>query len=120
MKHIGNGRMIASNQKQLMAWRQDIALAAQIAWSDYGDFIKFDGAVRLDIKFCVPRVRAAAKRTHPITPYDLDKLCRAVGDALSVNLDMITNDAQICELNAMKVFADDCLFGAHITVTEML
>lgn len=120
MRHIGNGRMIASNQKELATWRQDVALAAKQAWVESGMLIKFDGAVRLDIKFCVPRKRAAAKRKYPITPYDLDKLCRAIGDALSVNLDLITNDAQICELNAVKVFADDCIFGAHISVTELL
>ena len=120
MKHIGRGRMIPSNKKALDAWRADVALAVQQAWLTQGDLIKFDCAVSVEVKFCVPRPAAAKKRKHPTTPYDLDKLCRAIGDGISVNIDLVANDSQICELRAVKVFADDCIFGAHVTVTELL
>ncbi len=120
MKHIGRGRMIPSNKKDLDAFRSAIALAVKEEWLRLGEVIKFDQAVSLEIKFCMPRSAAAKKRTHPITPYDLDKLCRAVGDGISVNVDLVANDSQICELRAVKVFADDCIFGAHVTVTELL
>jgi Holliday junction resolvase RusA-like endonuclease len=119
MKHIGGGRMIASNDKKLKAWRETIALAVQSRRLEMGELVSFAGAVRVDVQFCVPRVQAAAKRTHPTTPYDLDKLCRSVGDAVSVNTDLVVNDSQIVVWNASKVFADGCPFGAHITVTEM-
>jgi Holliday junction resolvase RusA-like endonuclease len=119
MRHIGGGRMIASNDKKLKAWREAIALAVQSKRLETGELVSFAGAVRVDVKFCVPRVKAAAKRTHPTTPYDLDKQMRAVGDAISVNTDLVVNDSQIVVWNASKVFADGCPFGAHITVTEM-
>jgi Holliday junction resolvase RusA-like endonuclease len=119
MKHIGGGRMIASNDKKLKAWREAIALAVQSKRLKCGELVSFAGAVRVDVKFCVPRVKAAAKRTYPTTPYDLDKQMRAVGDAISVNTDLVVNDSQIVVWNASKVFADGCPFGAHITVTEM-
>ena len=119
MRHIGGGRMIASNDKKLKAWRDQIALSVAIERNNLGNLLTFDGAVRLEIKFCVERKKAAAKRTYPTTPYDLDKLCRAVGDGISVNTDLVANDSQIVELVASKVFADGCPFGAHITVTEM-
>jgi Holliday junction resolvase RusA-like endonuclease len=120
MKHIGRGRMIASNKKALDAWRADVALAVYEEWLRLGDVVKFDCAVGVEIKFCVRRPAAAKKRKHPTTPYDLDKLCRAIGDGISVNIDLVANDSQICELRAVKVFADDCMFGAHVTVTELL
>jgi Holliday junction resolvase RusA-like endonuclease len=119
MKHIGGGRMIASNDKKLKAWREAIALAVASERLNRGELVSFVGAVRVDVQFCVPRVKAAAKRTYPITPYDLDKQMRAVGDGLSVNCDLIQNDSQIVVWNASKVFADGCPFGAHILVTEM-
>lgn len=119
MKHIGRGRMIPSNKKALDAWREAVALAVAQEWLRLGQVIKFEQAVRLDIRFCVPRSGVAKKRLHPITPYDLDKLCRAIGDGISINVDLLKNDSQICELHARKVFADGCPFGAHITVTEL-
>ena len=118
MKHIGVGRMIASNDKALKAWRSDVALACQIERNRVGG-LQFAGAVRLDVKFCVTRSKAAAKRVYPVTPYDLDKLCRSIGDAISVNCDLLVNDAQIVQLNAVKVFGDGCPYGVHVSVTEL-
>lgn len=119
MRHIGGGRMIASNNKALKAWRADVALACDQEINRLGELVQFTGAVSLSVKFCVTRSKAAAKRMYPVTPYDLDKLCRAVGDALSVNSSLIVNDAQIVRLDAVKVFGDGCPYGCHITVTEL-
>ena len=119
MRHIGGGRMIASNDKKLKAWREAIGVAVAARRLDSGELVSFDSAVRLEVKFCIERNKAAEKRKHPTTPYDLDKLVRAVGDGISVNSDLLKNDSQICQIVASKVFADGCPFGAHITVTEM-
>lgn len=119
MKHIGGGRMIASNHKALTAWRADVALACQQEMLGRGEFTQFTGAVRLSVKFCVTRSKAAAKRPYPVTPYDLDKLVRGIGDAISVNYPLLANDAQIVAIDAVKVFGDGCPYGCHITVTEM-
>ena len=119
MKHIGGGRMIAANDKALKAWRSDVATAFLIEQNRLGELIQFTGAVKLGVKFCVQRSKAAEKRTHPVTPYDLDKMVRAIGDAVSVNCELLLNDSQIVAIDAVKVFADGCPFGAHITVTEL-
>ena len=119
MRHIGGGRMIASNDKALKAWRDSVALAVQQERNRLQDVVQFTGAVRLDVQFCVERVKAAKDRAYPVTPYDLDKLIRAVGDGISVNCDLLVNDSQIVVINATKVFADGCPYGGHITVTEL-
>ena len=119
MRHIGGGRMIASNDKKLKLWRNEIALAVAVERNNVGELVSFDSAVRLDVKFCVQRTKAAEKRQYPTTPYDLDKLVRAVGDGVSVNTNLLKNDSQIVQIVASKVFADGCPFGAHVTVTEM-
>lgn len=119
MRHIGGGRMIASNDKALKAWRESVALAVSQERNRLQDVVQFTGAVRLDVQFCVERVKAAKDRAYPVTPYDLDKLVRAVGDGISVNSDLLMNDSQIVVINASKVFADGCPYGCHITVTEM-
>jgi Holliday junction resolvase RusA-like endonuclease len=111
--------MIASNDKKLKSWRESIALAVAVERNALGELVSFDSAIRLDVKFCIQRNKAAEKRQHPTTPYDLDKLVRAVGDAVSVNTDLLKNDSQIVQIVASKVFADGCPYGAHITVTEM-
>jgi len=119
MKHIGGGRMIASNDKALRAWRSDVATAYLVEQNRLGELVQFAGAVKLNVKFCVQRSKAAEKRAYPVTPYDLDKLIRGIGDAVSVNSSLVLNDSQIVVIEASKVFADGCPFGAHITVTEL-
>lgn len=119
MKHIGGGRMIASNDKALRAWRSDVATAYLVEQNRLGELVQFAGAVKLNVKFCVQRSKAAEKRAYPVTPYDLDKLIRGIGDAVSVNASLLLNDSQIVVIESSKVFADGCPFGAHITVTEL-
>ena len=114
MRHIGGGRMIASNQKVLKAWRLAIAGAARAA-TDYG----FDGAVKVKVTFWVSRRPRDKKDEYPVHPYDLDKLCRAVGDAISIECDLVANDSQIIEWLAVKRFTNVGEPGAQITVTEM-
>lgn len=111
--------MIASNDKALKAWRESVALAVQKERNRLQDVVQFSGAVRLDVQFCVERVKAAKDRAYPVTPYDLDKLIRAIGDGISVNCDLLVNDSQIVVISASKVFADGCPYGGHITVTEL-
>lgn len=119
MKHIGGGRMIATNDKALKAWRSDVATAFLVEQNRLGELVQFTGAVKLLVKFCVQRSKAAEKRTYPVTPYDLDKLIRGIGDAISVNSSLVLNDSQIVVIEASKIFSDGCPYGAHITVTEL-
>ena len=114
MRHIGGGRMIASNQKALKAWREAIASAAREVTD-----LKFDSAVKIKVTFWVSRRPRDKKDEYPVHPYDLDKLCRAVGDAVSIECDLVANDSQIVEWLATKRFTNVGEPGVEITVTEM-
>jgi crossover junction endodeoxyribonuclease RusA len=46
----------------------------------------------------------SAKRDYPTVPPDLDKLQRAIGDALSIDAGYIKDDAQIVEWHATKQY----------------
>ena len=115
MKHIGGGRMIASNDKKLKVWRQAIIDAVHQKFLDIEEVVFFDQALKLEIRFCVERPKTV-KREFPTTPYDLDKQVRAVGDALTLS-GLISDDAIITDILASKRYGDGCPFGAHITLT---
>ena len=83
-RHVGDGRMVESS-KDLPAWRSSVAWAARAA---HGSRAAMDGPLAMELSFTFPmpasrpkrdRVRGVKWRT--VKP-DLDKLCRAVFDAL--------------------------------------
>ena len=115
MKHIGNGRMIASNDKKLKPWRLAVVNAIQQRWLDDEHVVYFDQAIKLEVAFCVERPKTV-KRELPTTPYDLDKLVRAIGDALTVS-GLISDDAIITDILAAKRYSDGCPFGAHVVIS---
>ena len=57
------------------------------------------------------------KRLAVTVPPDLDKLQRAVGDALSINAGLIKDDAQIIEWHARKEYGDQ---GGVVIQVEFL
>ena len=121
-KHVGNGVMVESS-KALRPWRDSVTAAAMAAHSGPA----LDGALYLDVVFRFPcptsrskshRVAAASpggalKTTAP----DLDKLVRAVGDALT-HAGVIADDARICSIATEKVEVTGWT-GAHIEVWEV-
>lgn len=115
MKHIGNGRMIASNDKKLKVWRQAIIDAVHQNFLDAEHVVFFDSAIKLEVTFCVERPKTV-KREFPTTPYDLDKQIRAVGDALTIS-GLISDDAIITDILASKRYGDGCPYGAHVTIS---
>jgi crossover junction endodeoxyribonuclease RusA len=115
MKHIGNGRMIASNDKKLQPWRLAVVNAIQQRWLDTHEKTFFDQAIRVEMSFCVSRPKTV-KREYPTTPYDLDKLVRAIGDALTVS-GVISDDAIITDILAAKRYSDGCPFGVHVVIS---
>jgi Holliday junction resolvase RusA-like endonuclease len=114
MKHIGNGRMIASNDKKLKAWRAAVVEAIQQQFLIDGDLTHFEVACRLSIRFCVGEP-AKLKRDYPTVPYDLDKLIRAIGDACQ-DSGLVSNDSIFVNIDASKRYAEGCPYGAHILV----
>lgn len=87
----GGHAVVTHNSKSLMPWRNAIAHAAREAGWD-GRWL-LDGAVELDVTFWYRRPESHygagghIKRSAPSHPHkagkDLDKLLRAVGDALN-------------------------------------
>jgi crossover junction endodeoxyribonuclease RusA len=98
--------ILTSTNPKLKSWRQLVAESANVALArlDKADrTILLDG-VRLTIAFYLPRPMSLAKRVtaHTKKP-DIDKLLRAVCDALSGVV--FRDDSQICELVAVKHYA---------------
>jgi Holliday junction resolvase RusA-like endonuclease len=107
---IHQGRVIMSEQAtRNRPWRALIENAAPT-------FIRESASpgqpLAIRLLFAVTRTPAAAQRTHPATQSaqgiggDLDKLVRLALDALE-SCGVLTNDAQIVDIEAKKVYADD-------------
>jgi len=101
-RHVGRGILVEAS-KEVGPWRERIALAA----ADHADtLIQKPDEVRVLLQFTLPRPASAPKtRKLPASKRpDLDKLARAVLDALT-NV-IFEDDSQVVSLNASKYIAD--------------
>lgn len=116
-KHVGNGRIIESNPN-IRKWRATLTAHAvaemiHIDRRDGGQHFPYTGPCTLIVAFHFPRpkhhyrsgkyadqLRAVAPRHMQVGP-DLDKLVRAVGDALK-DAGAITDDKQVNVIRAAK------------------
>lgn len=98
MKHVGGGRLVHS--KKLLAWRKQVAQAVRSVTLD-----KINGPVVADVLFVIGRPKSV-KRDLPTVPPDLDKLQRAIGDALSIDCDFLVDDSMIVEWHSRKIYGD--------------
>ena len=90
----------------LKDWRRAIADAARAYMAEYGLESPADGPLWMTVTFYLPRPASASKRVlYPAKKPDCDKLCRAVGDALSKIA--YTDDSRIVDLLVRKRFAVD-------------
>lgn len=107
----GRGRtnLVESNDKKLRAWQNTIVRAVQ---DDGGEPLhRFDRnePVGMQLIFAMPRTSRLPKTDrvpdppHTVKP-DLDKLVRAVGDALT-KAEVIGDDAQIDDTYSRKRYA---------------
>jgi crossover junction endodeoxyribonuclease RusA len=115
MKFIGRGRAIHS--PELVKWRQEIAA---VAVREMAARLPLDGPVVLDAKFYLPRPKSTPKRiVWPSKRPDLDKLVRAVGDALVFG-GVLADDSQIVRLHATKHYSDtDWPCGVSVIVGQI-
>ena len=116
-KSIGGGRFIEAS-KFLPSWRTDVKIAATTAVTMNGWKIA-EGPVELEVLFYLdrPSTISKTKRPYPIVPPDVDKLVRAVCDALTGLV--YRDDAQVIRLLAWKTYADTREPGAFIRVNEL-
>lgn len=123
-RHVGGGRMVESS-RDLPAWREAVTWYALRAADPDEDL--HDCPLRLDVefRFIMPKSRKKADRdrgwAYKVTKPDLDKLVRAIGDALEAS-GVITSDAQIVVTHTEKlevIAAPAIAPGADITLTPL-
>ena len=112
-RHIGNGRMVEASD--VKPWRKAIANAVFTAFVATGDKRPFTEPVEVWATFFLPRPKSV-KRLLPSVPPDLDKLCRALGDALSIDCAALADDSLIVRWHASKVYADAHDAGVRVAI----
>jgi len=105
-----NGYVIHSQGSALAGWRSAIALAARKA----GAFPQKD-AMTISMTFIMPKPKTV-KREEPSVAPDLDKLIRAVLDALTAIA--YIDDGQVTEIYAKKIYG--LVPGVKIQVAEKI
>lgn len=108
---------------ELDRWRLRVARAAEAAARKAGWEPRHDGPVAVTAIFLLPRPKSVPKsRQWPHVKPDLDKLQRAIGDALSPykRPGVLRDDSRIVEWRASKHYAGDPrMVGAAITVSTV-
>ena len=90
--------MFHSNQAKLQAYRDAVAWSAKARLGE-----PIEGGVQIRVDFYVKRPQRP-KQVDPITKPDLDKLVRAVLDALTGVC--FADDSQVVMLTAFKLYAE--------------
>ena len=111
--YVGNGRFIEASKK-VAPWRAAVAEAVALL----GEVEQFTGPVVVEVTFYLPR-RKSVTRLWPIVAPDTDKLCRALGDGLSINSTLLSDDSIIVRWEAEKRYADGRPSGAEVTIREV-
>lgn len=112
-KRIFKGRLVEASSEKLKRWRKNVTDACLKHMEETG-WRPFVGPVQLRITFYMARGKTV-KRELPIVPPDLDKLVRAVGDALTYG-EAWGDDSQVVSMIVEKVYADDRPPGAEIEI----
>jgi Holliday junction resolvase RusA-like endonuclease len=109
---IMQGRIVQVNSKKHKAWRT--AIVNEVIATLPADWEPIDGPCELIVMFYMPKP-ASVKRSAPSVAPDLDKLVRAVGDALAI-AGVYTDDSRITRISARKLYAQGIEPGASIVV----
>lgn len=106
VNHRSTGRavVIESAGQPLRDWRGDVKAAAVEA---AGWCSALTGPLGVSVAFTLPKPKSAprTRRTYPAKRPDLDKLVRAVLDAMTGVV--FADDAQVIALHAVKLYAGD-------------
>lgn len=119
-RYLGRGILIESS-KRVAPWRSDVRTAAEAADVPFGA-LPFEGPLAVGLIFRLPRPKAhlgarglrSSAPAIPSTRPDLDKLTRAVLDALT-GLAWL-DDCQVAQLDVSKVYADGSGPGVDVEV----
>ncbi len=100
-RHVGHGVLVESS-KALAPWRDSVVAAAHQAAAEQS-WPCATGAVAVSLSFWFVRPKSA-RRPYPSVAPDLDKLARAVGDALTIAR-VVHDDALIVDMVLRKRYA---------------
>jgi len=106
----GRKVVMVEMDEKLPGWRAAVEAAARLAAGPKWETI--DGAVSVSGEIQLLKPRTTKYPDYPAGPPDLDKLQRAIGDALT-NSRVIADDARICHWNVRKVWAEDAAGNGH-------
>jgi Holliday junction resolvase RusA-like endonuclease len=112
---IMQGRIVQVNSKKHKAWRT--AIVNEVIATLPADWEPIDDPCELIVMFYLPKP-ATVKRSSPSVAPDLDKLVRAVGDALAI-AGVYTDDSRITRISARKLYAQGIEPGASIVVKSI-
>lgn len=113
MKHIGGGRIITAN-KHLKKWREQVSSTARA--HILGEWEPLDEPLSISLDFYLPHPAKPRFPYFPAARPDLDKLCRAIFDALK-DAAIIRDDSRFVGLHATKNWATGCEPGVRIIIT---
>ena len=105
------GIMFEANNR-LKPWRETMSNAFT-AWTAtfQGAWEPYDGPLAVDVTFWMPRPQRP-KYSLPAVKPDADKLCRALGDAMTTS-GLIADDARITTWHARKRYGDTPGIAVH-------
>ena len=109
--HTGRAVYVPDHRKELRLWRRSVALVA-----GQQRVMPLEGPVGVSLDFKLIRGKTV-KRTYPTVKPDLDKLERAVLDALTGIAWL--DDAQVVEVRKRKFYADGDGAGLIISIWEV-
>lgn len=109
--------LVAGNETKLRHWREHVTNTAR-ARAALTDAPRFHGPLAVTLAFFVTRPASVTptKRPRPSVPPDIDKLARAILDALT-QAAVWDDDGQVVELHAAKHYALTTA-GVRITIRE--
>ena len=111
----GKKVVLVEMDDKLPDWRSAVEAAARLAVGP--GWVTWDGPVSVSGVVNLRKPGATKFRTYPAGPPDLDKLQRAIGDALTKSR-VITDDARIVHWNIRKVWAEN-VPGMDIEIAEI-
>jgi Holliday junction resolvase RusA-like endonuclease len=123
--------VVDDNKKALGDWRKAVEWSAAIAMRGKWDTQYYEGPVGIEVQFLIARPRGHYRTgryehllrddapVHPQVRPDVDKLARAVLDALTI-AQAIRDDSRVTDLHAVKSYARRGQQpGALITIREI-
>lgn len=101
-RYLGNGRFVEASD--VKPWRAAIAQAVRDEWQREDDSSSFTEPVVIRAVFYMRKPKTVIRLWPSLAP-DLDKLLRALGDALNVDCAALADDSLVVKWEAFKVYA---------------